>query len=453
MNVANAHMPPDAQDAPAREALGPAPGQTAARVGLICDNLLLARDTALQLQCFGHRVAIAAGLSDLSSLFVAGTPDCVIVDPGSRQSPLADPACLHAIRAAAPPGIPLIWLSLLNNFEMRLGAARANADAWLSKPCDMAALRERIATLALRAAQPVPRVLVVASDGARLAGCERLLGEAGMETMGLRKPIDLLRILSQHHPELVVLDVHTDACDGADLTLLIRQDKAFLDLPVLVLGQNDEPAARRRALLAGADDFLALPAPDEQLAVAVRARVERSRALRALIMRDGLTGLYNHRAIKEHLAREIARSRREGNPLSVAVVDLDFFKKINDSYGHPVGDQVIRSVSRTLQQRLRHGDLVGRYGGEEFVVILPSTPAPAAAGVLNQIREAFEKIRHRTDDAEFGATFSAGVADLRPTMTDPEGLFRLADAALYEAKQAGRNRVALAPAETEPAFL
>lgn len=453
MNGVNAQTSPGGQNAPANTIPEPSPGQTAARIGLVCDNLLLARDTALQLQCFGHRVTTAAGLSNISSLFAAAAPECIIVDPGSRHSPLADPACLHAIRAAVPAGIPLLWLSPLNNFEMRLGAARAGADGWLSKPFEISALRERITSLVPRAAQPAPRVLVVASDDGRLAGFEHLLGCAGMETMGLRRSIDLLRTLSQYHPELVVLDVHSASCDGTDLTRLIRQDKAFLDLPVLVLGEVSDADARRRALLAGADDFLALPSSDDDLVATVRARIERSRALRALIMRDGLTGLYNHRAIKEHLAREIARSRREGTTLAIAVVDLDFFKKINDSYGHPVGDQVIRSVSRTLQQRLRHGDLVGRYGGEEFVVILPSTPAVAAASVLNQIREAFEKIRHRTDDAEFGATFSAGVAELRQAVTDSEDLFRLADAALYEAKQAGRNRVALAPTEAEPALL
>jgi len=421
-----------------------------ARVGLVCDNLLLARDTALQLRCFGHQVSIASGLAGIASLYAGVAPDCIVVDPSSRQSGLADPAGLLALRKALPADTPLLWLSPLNNFEMRLAAARAGVAAWISKPVDMTALHERIASLALRRPPKAARVLVVAHDGKRLTQCEQVLGAAGMVTTGLQKPIDLLRTLSQHHPELVVLDMQTSVCSGVDLTLLIRQDKAFLDLPILVLAETENPDAHRRALLAGADDFLVLPTPDEQLAVIAQARVERARALRALIMRDGLTGLYNHRAIKEHLAREIARSRREGNPLSLAVVDLDFFKKINDSYGHPVGDQVIRAVSQILQQRLRQGDLVGRYGGEEFVVILPSTPAVAAANVLNEIRAAFERIRHRTDDSEFGATFSAGVAELNMHAADAETLFSLADAALYEAKQGGRNQVALTPGHAEP---
>jgi diguanylate cyclase (GGDEF)-like protein len=179
------------------------------------------------------------------------------------------------------------------------------------------------------------------------------------------------------------------------------------------------------------------------------ARVERYRALRGLILRDGLTGLYNHSATKEHLVREVARSKRDGTPLALAMVDIDFFKKVNDTYGHPVGDQVIRAISRLLQQRLRHGDVVGRYGGEEFAVILPATSVAAAQQVLDEIRKVFQKIRHKADDREFSATFSAGVAELADA-GEAGALFRIADVALYHAKQAGRNRVAIAQPDADP---
>jgi diguanylate cyclase (GGDEF)-like protein len=291
-------------------------------------------------------------------------------------------------------------------------------------------------------------VLVVASDAARLDGIEGALAQAGMEPLRLHKPLELVATLSRHHPDAIVIDVDTPACTGIDLARLIRQDPAFLDLPVLVLSDDADPAARRRAVAAGVDDFLAPPCTRAGLADAVLLRIERSRALRGLIMRDGMTGLYNHVSIKEQLLREMARSKREGNPLALAMVDLDFFKKINDTYGHPVGDQVIRAIAHILQQRLRHGDLIGRYGGEEFAVILPGTGAAAAAHVLDGIRALFAALGHKADETVFHATFSAGVADLDAAggNADPADLFRLADEALYEAKRAGRNRVALAGA-------
>jgi diguanylate cyclase (GGDEF)-like protein len=344
--------------------------------------------------------------------------------------------------------VPILWLAPLDKFEARLAAARAGVDGFLARPFDIDDLKARIETLAQRLDPPPCRVLVVASDAARLDGIEGALAQAGMEALRLHKPLELIATLSRHHPDAIVIDVDTPACNGVDLARMIRQDPAFLDLPVLVLADDRDPAARRRAVAAGVDDFLAPPETRADLALAVMMRVERSRALRSLIMRDGMTGLYNHVSIKEQLLREMARSKREGSPLALAMVDLDFFKKINDTYGHQVGDQVIRAIAHILQQRLRHGDLIGRYGGEEFAVIMPGTSAAAAGRVLDDIRALFATVRHKADETVFHATFSAGVADLDVAGdADPADLFRRADEALYEAKHAGRNRVALARAE------
>lgn len=423
----------------------PAP-PAARRICLLGDNGLLARDTAMRLRGAGYEVTVATQLEQLAPLSAAQALGCIVVDPSTRDSRYADPACVARIRAHCAAPVPVLWLAPVNNFETRLAAARAGVDAYLPKPAEMAALKERIESLAQGMDKQPYRVLVAGSDAVRLAAAEQALAQAGMEAMRLHKPLDLISTLSRHHPEAIVIDVHTGACDGVDLAMLIRQDKTFLDLPVLVLSEDKEPAARRRAVAAGVDDFLPMPVAPEELVFAVSSRIERSRALRGLIMRDGMTGLYNHAAIKEQAAREIARSKREGIPLALAMTDIDFFKKINDGYGHPVGDQVIRAIAQLLRERLRHGDLVGRYGGEEFAVIMPGTSAAAAAAVMDEIREAFGQLRHRADDAEFQATFSAGVAELGGAAggADAADMFRLADEALYQAKRAGRNRVALA---------
>jgi diguanylate cyclase (GGDEF)-like protein len=400
----------------------------------------------MQLRYSGYEVAVVTQFEQLAPLSAKQALTCILVDPSSHDSRFADPACVTQIRSQCETPIPVLWLAPRNNFEARLAAARAGVDGYLAKPVEIGALKECLESLAQRADKQAYRVLVVGSDTGRLAELEHLLVQAGMETMRLQKPIDLVGTLSRHHPEALLIDVHTSACNGVDLTKLIRQDKTFLDLPVLVLSEDKDPDMRRRAVSAGVDDFLLMPVAADDLVFSISSRVERSRALRSLIMRDGLTGLYNHISIKEQLVREIARSSREGSPLALAMVDLDFFKKINDSHGHPVGDQVIRAISHILRQRLRHGDLVGRYGGEEFAVILPGTSATAAAGVLDEIRESFGKLRHKADNTEFFATFSAGVAELDDATgpADASEMFRIADMALYQAKQAGRNRVELA---------
>lgn len=443
---------PIPSDSPVRPPGAPAPApKSAKRICLLGDNALLVRDTAMQLRTSGFDVAVATQLDHLAALPDRDGLSCIVVDPASRGSRFADPACARSIRTQCAAPVPILWLAPLNHFEGRLAAARAGVDGFLARPLEIDELKARIESLAQRLEQPPCRVLVVASDPARLDGIEQALAQAGMEALRLHKPIELIATLSRHHPDAIVIDVDTHACDGVDLALLIRQDPAFLDLPVLVLSADQDAAARRRAVAAGVDDFLALPGTPTDLAVAVSMRIARSRALRSLIMRDGMTGLYNHISIKEQLVREMARSKREGSPLALAMVDLDFFKKINDTYGHPVGDQVIRAVAQTLQQRLRHGDLVGRYGGEEFAVIMPGTSAAAAVHVLDEIRALFGTLRHKADETVFGATFSAGVADLDAggAATDAADMFRRADLALYQAKHAGRNRVAAAAAEAE----
>jgi diguanylate cyclase (GGDEF)-like protein len=193
----------------------------------------------------------------------------------------------------------------------------------------------------------------------------------------------------------------------------------------------------------GGDDFLTKPIRPEHLVSSVSSRIERSRLLRSFMVRDSLTGLLNHTAIKDQLEREVARAKRQGMPLSFAMIDIDRFKRVNDTYGHPVGDRVIKSLSRLLKQRLRANDVVGRYGGEEFAVIMVDTDGSAALKVLEGIREAFSCLRQVADGNEFFVTFSGGVADVAD-FDDAIKLGDSADKALYEAKHAGRNRLVLA---------
>lgn len=174
----------------------------------------------------------------------------------------------------------------------------------------------------------------------------------------------------------------------------------------------------------------------------VEARVRRARILTSLMVRDGLTGLLNHTSIEEHLNRELGLQLRQGGELSYAMIDLDHFKQVNDQYGHAAGDRVIRGLARLLRQRFRQTDLLGRYGGEEFVVVLPATDVKLAARLLNEVREAFSHIRFSEGEKQFSVTFSAGVASA-PPFNDVVTLQGEADRALYRAKQAGRNQVCL----------
>ena len=194
------------------------------------------------------------------------------------------------------------------------------------------------------------------------------------------------------------------------------------------------------AMSEGGDDFLTKPIKPRHLIATVRNRAARARSLKARMVRDSLTGLYNHTHTLQLLEDASYRARREGQPLAFAMLDIDHFKKVNDSYGHPMGDRVIKSLALFLKQRLRKTDHIGRYGGEEFAVVLPDTDSVAAHKVLEEIRQRFAEIRYPAKPADLACTFSCGIAQLGAD-EDATVLARRADEALYRAKHGGRNRV------------
>jgi diguanylate cyclase (GGDEF)-like protein len=196
------------------------------------------------------------------------------------------------------------------------------------------------------------------------------------------------------------------------------------------------------AIHIGGDDFLTKPIQPDQLVLAVTSRVRRSLILRSLMVRDSLTGLLKHTILKERLEAEVVRAQRQTARLVFAMIDIDLFKSINDTHGHATGDRVIKSLARLLQQRLRKSDVIGRYGGEEFGVILPDTDSAAALTVLDELRAGFAHIRQQSGEAAFYITFSCGMAEY-PQYTDADSLIEAADHALYQAKHAGRNLVVL----------
>jgi diguanylate cyclase (GGDEF)-like protein len=166
---------------------------------------------------------------------------------------------------------------------------------------------------------------------------------------------------------------------------------------------------------------------------------------------DALTGLYNRRKFRELLEQTLLKTLETGAPLSLVFVDLDHFKRINDTHGHQSGDEVLRGVAEVVRERLREGDVAGRLGGEEFAVFLPETALTAAADWADALRAAVAAARHRIDDLELAVTVSLGVAAWRPERPTSADLMRAADEQLYAAKAAGRDRVAVAGGVTRPA--
>lgn len=397
----------------------------------------------VQLEHFGYEVKRIPHLKDLAFAIATRRPDVIVIELSFPEGKNAGVDEIKRIEQLQRLRIPTIFVSKTSSFESRLLAVRAKGDGYFTKPVDVVALTERIDTISQRDLSNGYRILIIDDDVVTSKFYGAILRDAGMNVRLLNDPTQVLAVMTDFRPELLLLDVYMPVCSGVELSRLIRQDNSYVDVPIVFLSSEADVNKQLDAVKAGADDFITKPVPPEYLVSSLSTRAERYRSLRALIMRDGLTGLLNHTAIKEQLEAEVLQAQRNGAPLALAMIDLDNFKKINDSYGHATGDQVLRTLARILRQRLRRTDIVGRYGGEEFAVIFPDTTASTARRVLDQVRLAFSKVSQHSEEVEFSVTFSAGVADMEKA-TDPDQLFDVADTAMYVSKQEGRNRITLA---------
>jgi diguanylate cyclase (GGDEF)-like protein len=248
-------------------------------------------------------------------------------------------------------------------------------------------------------------------------------------------------------PDLILLDVDMPAPDGFEVCRRLKADARTQSIPVVFLSGATSTEEKIKGLELGAVDYITKPFDPAELRARVRASL-RTKYLMDLLahkaMIDGLTGLWNRAYFATRLNTELSLARRTGQPLACLMIDLDHFKQLNDHFGHPTGDEVLRAVGQILSDTCRTEDVVCRYGGEEFVVLTPNTLATAATGLAERLREALEKHDWSRLGRGVKVTASIGVADL-PAASPPD-ILELADAALYQAKHAGRNRVVLAEA-------
>ncbi len=252
--------------------------------------------------------------------------------------------------------------------------------------------------------------------------------------------------------DLAILDRRLPDMDGIVLCQQLKSNPDLRNRYIIMLTGEDETEDKVLGLDLGADDYITKPFQSGELLARIRAGrrivdlqnelLESNRRLELLSITDGLTKLHNHRHFQDELVREFEESQRYHRPLSLVIADIDFFKKINDTYGHAAGDDVLKGVAALFQQSIRSTDLAARYGGEEFTLLLPETPLDDAIAFAEKLRTLLEEATMQTQAGPVKATISLGVASMPHSHIHiPKELIVAADKALYRAKKAGRNQV------------
>ncbi|HJW32694.1 MAG TPA: diguanylate cyclase [Holophagaceae bacterium] len=348
---------------------------------------------------------------------------------------------LTALLQTRDEGTPLVLISARNDLSARLQSVRTGCDIYLPYPVNLEVLANRLDAFLDPPPREPERVLVVEDSPVQANYLGGILREAGMEASLLTDPEQALNRLGEFKPDLILMDLYMPQCTGIELAAAIRMDPTYMGIPIVFLSSELERSTQLEALGRGADDFLTKPIRPQHLVSSIRIRAERTRLIRAQMSRDSLTGLRNHSAMKFRLEEEWLRAQRGETPFAFAIVDIDHFKQVNDTYGHPFGDQVLQSLSRLFQRRLRRSDIVGRLGGEEFGILFTGTTLKAAFPIIEGLRADFANLQHLSPKGPTLSTFSAGIVAGNAAFSAPGEIWESADRALYQAKAGGRNRV------------
>ena len=403
-------------------------------------------------------------------------PDIVLLDvmmPGMDGFDVcrrlkADPATRH---------VPVVLVTALDGRADRVAGLEAGADDFLTKPIDDVMLFARVRSLTrlkavideLRDREASGRRIgVIAGAASRLGGsggrilfvddnerqAERICAELSIEHRPILESDPAKALLTARGPvDLVIVNATSKAFDGLRFAAQLRSDEATRSLPILAVVDLDERQRAVKALEIGVNDILARPIDPGELAARVRTQIRRKRYtdyLRAnldhsleLAVTDQLTGLHNRRYMTGQLEALMRRSVAGGEPVAVLMIDIDHFKTVNDSFGHDVGDEVLREFAVRLASNVRAIDLPVRHGGEEFVVVMPDTDLEAARRVAERIRlhVAGSPFRVMNGEELLTVTISIGVAASSGAGDSSHALVKRADEAVYVAKSQGRNRV------------
>jgi two-component system cell cycle response regulator len=405
-------------------------------------------------------------------------PDLVLLDvmmPGMDGFEV----CRRIKSSARTAHIPVVMVTALNDMRDRVNGLQAGADDFLTKPLNDTMLFARVRSLVRmkrtfdqwsqhkqtsrdlgfsvdpdlsEVSGSDARVVVVDSSEIQGGNIKALLERDGHAVTVLNSYGDAAGKIAEDLPDVVVVSMDFEGDEPLRLASRLRSQEASRQVPILLIGDAEDETNLIKGLELGVNDCVVRPVDEQEIMARVRTQVRRKRYQELLqdnfqqhlsmALTDGLTGLHNRRYLESHLDGIASRAADGGHGVSLVLIDLDHFKRVNDTYGHAAGDEVLRVVAKRLLRNVRGFDTAARFGGEEFVIAMPDTPLDIAYSVADRIRAKIaEEPITLPDGSSISVTLSAGVAQSVEPGEAPADLIARADKALYMAKHDGRDRV------------
>ncbi len=412
------------------------------------DYILLADNDRLFTQTLAHEasswklgVKVVRTARELCQAIRQSVPTALLLNL-ELVNQLEDWQEFQQILKRSSPHPSLIVLSEKEGLVNRLKAIQLNADVFLQKPATPSQVFAAVSRAIGFYEWHRVKVLVVDDDLGMTELLKGLLETINFQVEVLTQPTEFWNYLGKIQPDLLILDVEMPSLNGICLCNMIRKDFQWSWLPVLFLTAHDDIETLQEAFSNGADDFITKPINPHAFINRVLNRWQRSQLYRNQIETDFLTGIANRNGGNRSFSHLLQLALQSQQPLCLAVLDLDHFKQINDRYGHEEGDRILREFGEFLKKHCRAGDMLARWGGEEFIIGMLGLSREGGAKRMNEIREEWHALQFTSTQGElFQVTFSGGVSQYALDGSDFQMLYRTADAALYQAKASGRNLV------------
>lgn len=403
-----------------------------------------AQQLALEAIAWGLRAKITSRLAEAQTAIAAEPPDAVLLDLSFADPTDASFNLLAELSSQTPP-VPVLVLATGDSFVDRVTAARLGGRAFLQKPLSTSQALDAVTRVLSHISHTEYKILAVDDDPLVLAALKHLLEPWGLRVVTLDCPQKFWETLAATIPDLLILDVEMPDFSGIELCQVVRNDPRWSQLPVLFLTCHTDAEMVRQVFAAGADDYTSKPIVEPELVTRILNRLERVQLWRSLAENDPLTGVANRRRFTQDIQQFLHLAQRQNQPFTLALLDFDRFKQINDSWGHTAGDLVLQRFGKLLQQFFRGEDSVARWGGEEFLVGMYGMTKIDGAKRLSELLATMRQEEFTSDSGQkFHVTFSAGIAQYPADGQDLQALYLAADVAMYQAKAAGRDRIHLA---------